>query len=475
MCLGDKMSVTVSGFGATQANRKKRSAFKSVNLDIQKQANCAKTTGSGGGISDKTMCAGGVAGTDSCQGDSGGPLSFMDANNVGTVMGVVSWGIGCARPGYPGMYTRVTNYLDWIYQNSQVKMSGDADLIPDEYCIDPELRAGLTSITPAIADTTNFAADINVVPEDELNHIRVRGMPNACLGKARRRMSLDFRRGKFFTLVQRCDLITDTMMNANYEWHYEAAEGRVVGAGFHLEQQCLLRTFRWAYITQCETTHRSGIRDTQRFDYLPESGALLGRTKERGMYRAVYYGTLLPEFAEYRLRIAPYLFSHWGQDDNLADGSNEIMLRPEENNKLFGATDYCMRSYASSIGDMQKIRMVPCSSVTHAGTWQYFSAEQRIKYVSGDANNELYCLYSKGGNKLVYSALCSKAGNGDANFAEEYFSWNWTGKDGLGDSRIWMHDAANPGDKWCFYMNQKNRYLFVGHCAARNFGFGNDV
>ncbi len=50
------------------------------------------------------------------QGDSGGPQMFQMANGRWAVVGIVSWGIGCADPGVPGIYTRVSNYVDWINQ-----------------------------------------------------------------------------------------------------------------------------------------------------------------------------------------------------------------------------------------------------------------------------------------------------------------------------------------------------------------------
>ena len=73
-------------------------------------------------ISADEMCAGlpdqdgnGLvdAGADSCQGDSGGPL-VCPTNDKVTVTGIVSWGIGCAGEGYPGVYGEVFNYITWI-------------------------------------------------------------------------------------------------------------------------------------------------------------------------------------------------------------------------------------------------------------------------------------------------------------------------------------------------------------------------
>lgn len=62
------------------------------------------------------VCAFTASGQGACHGDSGGPL--VNTRNV--LVGLVSWGIPCAR-GYPDVYTRVYTYLDWINENAQLK------------------------------------------------------------------------------------------------------------------------------------------------------------------------------------------------------------------------------------------------------------------------------------------------------------------------------------------------------------------
>ena len=63
-------------------------------------------------ILDSMICAGlPEGGKDSCQGDSGGP--FVCGEDVS---GIVSWGVGCARPGYPGVYTQTSYFVDWIME-----------------------------------------------------------------------------------------------------------------------------------------------------------------------------------------------------------------------------------------------------------------------------------------------------------------------------------------------------------------------
>ncbi|XP_037087885.1 proclotting enzyme-like [Pollicipes pollicipes] len=71
-----------------------------------------------GGFGDTKLCAAEKdGGKDACQGDSGGPMVLTGADGKYQLIGVVSAGVGCGTPGFPGVYTRVSAYLDWIQQN----------------------------------------------------------------------------------------------------------------------------------------------------------------------------------------------------------------------------------------------------------------------------------------------------------------------------------------------------------------------
>ena len=107
------MIVTVTGWGRTTMGGKSPEVLQKVEVPLVPYWECEWLYGKKK-LTDKMFC-GGRAGHDSCQGDSGGPIVYN-----GRQIGVVSWGEGCALPGYPGIYADVSKFRDWIRKNSGV-------------------------------------------------------------------------------------------------------------------------------------------------------------------------------------------------------------------------------------------------------------------------------------------------------------------------------------------------------------------
>uniref|UniRef100_A0A1A9WXH1 Phenoloxidase-activating factor 2 n=1 Tax=Glossina brevipalpis TaxID=37001 RepID=A0A1A9WXH1_9MUSC len=107
----------VAGWGSLRENGPQPAVLQKVKVPIWTNTLCAQKYGRAapGGIINSMICAG-QATKDSCSGDSGGPLIVNEAGRYVQV-GIVSWGIGCGKGQYPGVYTRVTSLLSWIYKN----------------------------------------------------------------------------------------------------------------------------------------------------------------------------------------------------------------------------------------------------------------------------------------------------------------------------------------------------------------------
>jgi len=117
----DNVAAVVSGWGTLSSGGRQPDVLQEVTVNTMTNGQCTSSPMKypGSYITSNMMCAGGEGGKDSCQGDSGGPLVTKESSGAYSVIGVVSWGAGCADQGYPGVYARVTSGLDWINANKQ--------------------------------------------------------------------------------------------------------------------------------------------------------------------------------------------------------------------------------------------------------------------------------------------------------------------------------------------------------------------
>nr|XP_053632780.1 uncharacterized protein LOC128688562 [Cherax quadricarinatus] len=127
VCLPDEFSdfthqrchATGWGKDAFGSEGKFSQVLKEVELPILEDRQCEATLqqtrlGRDFALYEGNLCAGGEAGRDTCQGDGGSPLVCRGPDKRVQLAGLVSWGLGCGRPGVPGVYVEVAHYLDWI-------------------------------------------------------------------------------------------------------------------------------------------------------------------------------------------------------------------------------------------------------------------------------------------------------------------------------------------------------------------------
>ncbi|EDW35581.1 GL17142 [Drosophila persimilis] len=107
---GNGAAASVSGWGTQSSGSSSiPTTLQYVNVNIVGQSQCASSSYSYGSQIKSSMICAASSGKDACQGDSGGPLV-----SGGVLVGVVSWGYGCALSNYPGVYADVAALRSWV-------------------------------------------------------------------------------------------------------------------------------------------------------------------------------------------------------------------------------------------------------------------------------------------------------------------------------------------------------------------------
>ncbi|XP_059413789.1 trypsin-like [Carassius carassius] len=140
----------VTGWGALQSGGAAPDILQEVMIPIVSNSDCSNAYGSLA-ITSNMICAGllNQGGKDSCQGDSGGPLVNRN-NSLWIQSGIVSFGIGCADPKYPGVYTRVSQYQNWITSTIGSNPPGFVEFNNNAFIHSPNLLLFSVSLTLSI-------------------------------------------------------------------------------------------------------------------------------------------------------------------------------------------------------------------------------------------------------------------------------------------------------------------------------------
>ncbi|KAJ7398627.1 Chymotrypsin-like protease CTRL-1 [Pitangus sulphuratus] len=111
LVLPNNAQAVTTGWGRTNPNSQAlATSLQQVVVPLISQSQCMQYWGNR--ITSAMICAGG-AGASSCQGDSGGPLVYQSANGW-MLIGIVSWGTSNCNTRTPAMYTRVSQFRNWI-------------------------------------------------------------------------------------------------------------------------------------------------------------------------------------------------------------------------------------------------------------------------------------------------------------------------------------------------------------------------
>jgi len=105
--------VTAAGWGKTgEGSTRLPSRLRSVTLEVGTTSACRHGNAALGEYFAPSMLCASMPGRDTCAGDSGGPLVASSGGHA-VLVGITSFGLGCARSGHPGVYTRASAIRAW--------------------------------------------------------------------------------------------------------------------------------------------------------------------------------------------------------------------------------------------------------------------------------------------------------------------------------------------------------------------------
>merc|ERR1712066_1042874 len=112
----------ITGWGTLSEDGRSPNRLQEAQVQVLSLQDCRNSGYPSREITNDMLCAQGRTSSgaviDACQGDSGGPL-VCESSGTWTVYGATSWGNGCARARYPGVWARVAHFTDWIEVSMQ--------------------------------------------------------------------------------------------------------------------------------------------------------------------------------------------------------------------------------------------------------------------------------------------------------------------------------------------------------------------
>lgn len=153
----DSGTFTVAGWGAAVEGGAQQRFLLKAEVPFVSDEQCASAGGNYLGlVPAQEICAGNwdQGGVDTCQGDSGGPLLNRDTAGNWILVGLTSWGTGCARPNNPGVYAQVSYFAEAILA-AAASLGPRCDPVVNAAAVDiPDAGAAVTSAIDMVCDGT---------------------------------------------------------------------------------------------------------------------------------------------------------------------------------------------------------------------------------------------------------------------------------------------------------------------------------